>query len=238
MAEFDTRIQQKIDTQINFETQNPILLNGELAIVKMTDGSIKFKIGNGTLNFNSLDYVGKEIVEQLVQIQQELDNIPDVSEFVTAIDEIQQVSAITPEFVQSFNGRSGNVLPQNGDYTADMVGAAPAGFGLGHSVTVDAPIVGDLDSITLTGWYYGVPVINGFTFGNTPIMHVAFGYGFASQTAYLIDAASGFGKQLLLYRTQEAGVWGPWEWINPPMTLGVEYRTTERFNGKPVYILC
>lgn len=25
------------------------------------------------------------------------------------------------------------------------------------------------------------------------------------------------------------------EWINPPMQLGVEYRTTERYLGKPVY---
>lgn len=26
------------------------------------------------------------------------------------------------------------------------------------------------------------------------------------------------------------------EWINPPMLLGVEYRTTERYLGKPVYV--
>lgn len=31
------------------------------------------------------------------------------------------------------------------------------------------------------------------------------------------------------------GVWLPLEWFNPPMRLGVEYRTTERYNGKPVY---
>lgn len=29
---------------------------------------------------------------------------------------------------------------------------------------------------------------------------------------------------------------GEREWINPPMVLGEEYRTTERYNGKPVYI--
>ncbi len=28
---------------------------------------------------------------------------------------------------------------------------------------------------------------------------------------------------------------GETEWINPPMIPGVEYRTTERYNGKPVY---
>ena len=29
--------------------------------------------------------------------------------------------------------------------------------------------------------------------------------------------------------------WFPWEWVNPPMRPGVEYRTTERYMGKPVY---
>lgn len=31
-------------------------------------------------------------------------------------------------------------------------------------------------------------------------------------------------------------VGGVVEWVNPPMQLGVEYRTAERINGKPVYI--
>ena len=31
------------------------------------------------------------------------------------------------------------------------------------------------------------------------------------------------------------GVWKVLEWDNPPMSLGVEYRTTERLYGKPIY---
>lgn len=34
---------------------------------------------------------------------------------------------------------------------------------------------------------------------------------------------------------KSGGVWSPLEWFNPPMELGVEYRTTERYNGNPVY---
>lgn len=34
------------------------------------------------------------------------------------------------------------------------------------------------------------------------------------------------------YRTVD----GVDEWINPPMIIGVEYRSTERWNGKPVYV--
>lgn len=32
-------------------------------------------------------------------------------------------------------------------------------------------------------------------------------------------------------------VWQPFEWVNPPMKLGEEYRTTERYLGKPVYTM-
>lgn len=35
---------------------------------------------------------------------------------------------------------------------------------------------------------------------------------------------------------KDNGKWQPVEWINPPMELGTEYRTTERYLGKTVYI--
>lgn len=39
-----------------------------------------------------------------------------------------------------------------------------------------------------------------------------------------------------LYSSDPAGQWDPLEYINPDMKLGVEYRTTERYQGKPVYL--
>lgn len=30
--------------------------------------------------------------------------------------------------------------------------------------------------------------------------------------------------------------WSPWDWVTPPMTTGVEYRTTERFRENAVYV--
>ena len=35
---------------------------------------------------------------------------------------------------------------------------------------------------------------------------------------------------------KDNGKWQPVEWINPPMELGTEYRTTERYLGKTVYV--
>lgn len=36
-------------------------------------------------------------------------------------------------------------------------------------------------------------------------------------------------------KKKHSGVWQPWEYLNPPMQPGIEYRTTERWNGAPVY---
>jgi hypothetical protein len=36
-------------------------------------------------------------------------------------------------------------------------------------------------------------------------------------------------------KTYYGGTWNAWEWENPPMSPDVEYRTTERHNGKVVY---
>lgn len=38
-------------------------------------------------------------------------------------------------------------------------------------------------------------------------------------------------------RFSNNGVFQPWEYEDPELRLGVEYRTTERWNGKPVYVL-
>nr|DAZ49622.1 MAG TPA: hypothetical protein [Caudoviricetes sp.] len=35
--------------------------------------------------------------------------------------------------------------------------------------------------------------------------------------------------------SSDPSVWLPFEWEHPPMRIGVEYRTVERYNGKPVY---
>ena len=38
-----------------------------------------------------------------------------------------------------------------------------------------------------------------------------------------------------LKKVKKDGTWNDWEWVNPPMYSSVEYRTTERYNGVPVY---
>ena len=60
---------------------------------------------------------------------------------------------------------------------------------------------------------------------------------FKSSEGYAtLDCSSGFGRRVTwASKTLYDGVWTPWEWQNPSMEVGVEYRTTERWNGKPIY---
>jgi hypothetical protein len=42
---------------------------------------------------------------------------------------------------------------------------------------------------------------------------------------------------VLIQRGLSSGAWGAWEYENPPMAVGTEYRTVERWMGKPVYAM-
>lgn len=50
------RLKQRCDTVANWEANNPVLLKGEIAVVEGTDGSIRFKVGDGSKAFNALAY--------------------------------------------------------------------------------------------------------------------------------------------------------------------------------------
>lgn len=111
------------------------------------------------------------------------------------------------------------------------IDAAPGGFGLG-GVLVDAPEnsagFADANLITATGFYRAVRnVLYG---GWHYIIHL----NYDSATALQLAAyASG---EVYGAREKRLNVWGDWEHTNPPMELGIEYRTTERYLGKPVYV--
>jgi hypothetical protein len=53
-----TRIRHKTDTHQNLESKNPILLDGEMCIVKYGNSN-KLKIGNGVTKYNSLPFYGE-----------------------------------------------------------------------------------------------------------------------------------------------------------------------------------
>lgn len=119
------------------------------------------------------------------------------------------------------------------------IGAAPGGFGLGG----DAKVLtsdDDVNTIGTSGWYCwvnnNVP-INAIAVTSITIMRVdAYSSGVKVQTLYGATDGVEFIMQPIVARRMIYGSKiGTWEYVNPPMQLGVEYRTTERYLGKPVY---
>jgi hypothetical protein len=54
--ELNVRIVNKKDTEQNWNTNNPVLLDGEIALVETADG-VRIKVGNGNDSFQALSYV-------------------------------------------------------------------------------------------------------------------------------------------------------------------------------------
>ena len=98
---------------------------------------------------------------------------------------------------------------------------------------VDAPSNGDgdpdADLITGTGFY---KALNNVPFsGWNYVIEVQYS-GNADETQYAWDMDDLY---YLAIRKKRSGVWSPWEYVNPPLQLGIEYCTVERYLGKPVY---
>ena len=55
------RIQTKRDTSANWESNNPVLLNGEEILVDTNAGEIRKKVGNGTKKYNELPFIDEPI---------------------------------------------------------------------------------------------------------------------------------------------------------------------------------
>lgn len=56
IIQLDSRIQMKQDTEANWTSNNPVLLDGETVISLQSDGTVRKKTGNGTSNYNQLNF--------------------------------------------------------------------------------------------------------------------------------------------------------------------------------------
>ncbi|MBQ8358709.1 MAG: hypothetical protein IJX37_02165 [Oscillospiraceae bacterium] len=120
------------------------------------------------------------------------------------------------------------------------IGAAPVGLvtkalSVADEAALDAALSAELAAMAEnTAQFLVISPKSGALFGGVGMLcelykRSASGYGTAKFTGYGSESPD------VLYKTLWAGVWQPLEWENPPMLTGVEYRTTERWNGKAVY---
>ena len=125
--------------------------------------------------------------------------------------------------VDSVNGKTGAIT-----LSASDIGAAPL-IDRGTYVG-DINIVDNSEHLHYNSIIWLVPeTVNNLraTWGYLETWTTGDGYNHIQRATYI--------DHVKAVRCFFNGVWTPWEWKNPPMALGVEYRTTERYNGKPVY---
>ena len=103
---------------------------------------------------------------------------------------------------------------------------APSGYGLGGQ----AKYVGDLNTAEESGFYYFDEPINGPFHYGTLIVAKRMG----NVVTQIAHSTSGY-RGLIAFRVKD-GDWQPWEYLNPLTHDYVEYRTTKRYFGKPVYV--
>lgn len=123
----------------------------------------------------------------------------------------------------------------------EHIGAAPAGYGLGgNGQPVTISELSEIDNIKKNGQY----AVNA-----TSVVHIGgvATRNFTLEVSMFTDEVQGvtgayghqtiklLGYNTILRRDCNNSVWGEFDWDNPPMHIGVEYRTTERWNGSPVY---
>lgn len=127
---------------------------------------------------------------------------------------------------------------------------APAGFGLGKRTNNLPKVTKDtVDKTTVAGWYeyysdegvagrlcvddYG----NGYRGTECGGLLVIPSMWGCNQFFFCRNYYGGYLKRNYIANADDGagGHWEPWEWENPILALGTEYRTTERYRGAPVY---
>lgn len=110
--------------------------------------------------------------------------------------------------------------------------AAPSGYGLGGNPSANITTLEELDVVRGSGWYT-------FARTGTTINGVYLNYALVKFDTHSADQAwqelRPVNTQTVLKRFYYYGTWSEWECENPPMVAGVEYRTTERCNGRPIF---
>lgn len=129
--------------------------------------------------------------------------------------------------------------------TIAEIGAAPAGYGLGANGATAAKAYTEVgkvlaDALDTTGIYWFSDNEYANRIGNSDrgilvhYQHSLYATVAAEQFFYpTYNSNSGHLERKKLTGTD---YWQPWDWVDPPMSVDVEYRTTERWYGRPVFI--
>lgn len=211
----DCGLFEGILTKEDFEAYNGKTLTAELP---ETVYGGTFDWGTGVL-ISTLDADGNDLTEPKV--------FQHTPQQILSIDGVNKVWSDCGETEATFN------LTHISGITPETIGAAPAGYGLGGNIQ-RVTTAEELDAFRVSGWksFYNVskPLQAGGTNIYTGVVRCD-----AYSENYCVQTICSVGSGYFLQRVCSYGEWGEWEWIDPILYDGTEYRTTERIDGKAVY---
>lgn len=116
------------------------------------------------------------------------------------------------------------------DQTLSSIQAEMLNYGLGAAKDVGAQ---ELNGLTRPGWYRipGDVTVGGMTFAGAYLRVDSYDWAYCAQALYPLS-----DTMTSLRRLCWNGQWQDWEWEEPPLESGVEYRTTRRWDSSPVYV--
>lgn len=145
--QFNSRIQWKKDTSANWTANNPVLLNGEIAIVVTNAGQTRFKVGDGTSSYTALPFQDEYVLNQ----------IPNVTEYITAQDPVGIADTVPPTFggytVDAFTLKS-QIVDNTNSTASDVPLSANQGNVLNQAIQQNATNLSEklnLSGGTMTG---------------------------------------------------------------------------------------
>ena len=111
---------------------------------------------------------------------------------------------------------------------SDIDGFAPSGYGLGKAIP---KVISDANNALDTGWYKLPAGSSNTPSGSYGVIYcVSYDDNHKFQTWYNNENSGRAAQRVMI-----GGTWQGWEWVNPPMILGTEYSTIEKWNGNTVY---
>lgn len=144
----------------------------------------------------------------------------------------EQVNKMQDVIIKNEGNIDSHIEDKNNPHgvTIAQIGAAPAGYGLGVSSPSWCPNR-DCDQAVLSGWYRVSSSNDANNPGQSGVMFVS-----RYSDACIYQTFYGYSSTAPIKMRSNFGTgFGEWEWVNPPMNLGVEYLTIEKWNGKAVY---
>ena len=163
------------------------------------------------------------------------DQVVDTIEYATSVDGFDP---LVQEEINSGGVRYQMVVCVMSLGVSGITGIVQSAHVLGSKQQVEVPEVTSLaalDDLKIGGNYRlniqtGDAAVCGINFSRAIVVVEGYDAATAAQTLSLV------GGTTRAVRSCEGGVWKPWSVENPPLELDVEYRTTELWENKPVYI--